>query len=122
MILRNGVDLVEIQRFADLQPGIRSRFILRVLTQDEQSEVNGSLPSLAGKFAAKEAVAKALGCGIGAISWKDIEILHDDSGQPELRLYRHALQMANELMLTRWSVSISHTKQLAIATAVFIGE
>lgn len=122
MIVRSGVDLVEIHRFADLQPGVRSRFMLRVLTQEEQQEVSGSLLTLAGKFAAKEAVAKALGCGIGMVSWQDIEILHDDQGQPLLHLYRQALQQANELMLTSWSVSISHTHQLAIATAVFIGE
>ena len=121
MILRSGVDLVEIQRFADLRPGIRSRFIQRILTQDEQREVNDSLPTLAGKFAAKEAVVKALGCGIGLVSWQDIEILHDDQGQPILYLYRHALQIANELMLTHWTVSISHTRLQAVATAVFIG-
>jgi len=121
MILRSGVDLVEIQRFAELQPGIRSRFIQRVLTQDEQHEVKDSLSTLAGKFAAKEAVVKALGCGIGLVSWQDIEILHDDQGQPILHLYRHALEIAHELDLTQWSVSISHTRLLAIATAVFIG-
>ena len=122
MILRSGVDLVEIQRFTDLRSDIRARFIQRVLTPHERIEVNDSLAGLAGKFAAKEAVAKALGCGIGQVSWQDIEILHDDQGQPILHLYKHALQVANDLKLTQWSVSISHTRLLAIATAVFMGE
>jgi len=122
MILRNGVDLVEIQRFAELKAEICSRFIQRVLTQNEQKEMKGSLATLAGKFAAKEAVVKALGCGIGPITWQEMEILHDGQGQPCLNLSGNALQMAKDQKLAQWSVSISHTRLLAIATAVFIGE
>jgi holo-[acyl-carrier protein] synthase len=121
VIIRTGIDLIEIQRFKNLDPSILSRFIARVLTEDEQTEVKNSLPKLAGKFAAKEAAVKALGCGIGPIAWQEVEILHDPEGQPKLNLHGRAIQVANEQHLTEWSLSISHTQQYATAIVVMVG-
>jgi len=122
MILRSGVDLIEIERFDRIEPKIRERFIQRVLTTKERLEVKDSNPTLAGKFAAKEAVVKALGCGIGPVSFQDIEILHDANGQPILHLHKNAGKIAEENNLKDWSVSISHTQHYAVAIAIFIGK
>jgi len=122
MNLRSGVDLIEIERFDHIEPGIRERFIHRVLTSQEQVEVKDSSLTLAGKFAAKEAVVKALGCGIGPVSFQDIEILHDTNGQPILNLYKNARKIAEDNNLKDWSVSISHTQHYAVAIAIFVGE
>ncbi len=122
MILRSGVDLIEIERFERIEPGIRERFIRRVLTAQERAEIKDSNATLAGKFAAKEAVVKALGCGIGPVSFQDIEILHDVNGQPVLHLYKNAERIAEENNLKDWSVSISHSQHYAVAVAIAAGE
>ena len=77
--------------------------------------------SLAARFAAKEAVAKALGTGIGTVHWKEIEALRGDAGEPVLQLYGKAAQLAKERNLDEWSISLSHTKIYAVAVAVAIG-
>ena len=122
MVLRSGVDLIEIERFDSIEPGIHERFIHRVLTAQERLEVKDSNATLAGKFAAKEAVAKALGCGIGPVSFQEIEVLHDTNGQPILHLYKNARRIAEEQNLNVWSVSISHSQHYAVAVAIFAGE
>lgn len=116
--LRTGVDLIEINRLADLKPEIRKRFLERVFTPLEMRQAGQSDARLAGRFAAKEAVAKALGTGIGQIRWKDIEVENDESGAPQLRLSGNAEQIAREMNLNVWSISISHSKTHAVAIAV----
>lgn len=116
--LVNGLDLIEISRFAEIDPAIRERFIQRVFTPEEQLQCEGSDERLAGKFAAKEAVAKALGSGIGQVGWREIVVLDDASGQPVLQLTGAAAQVAESLHLIDWSISITHTRSLAAATAV----
>jgi holo-[acyl-carrier protein] synthase len=120
-ILRTGIDLIEIYRLEQLDPAIRRRFIHRVFTQEEIEESQGLLSSLAGRFAAKEAVAKALGCGIGPISWQEIEIRRGEQGQPMLKLHGNALRIADELGLRTWAISISHTREHAVSIAVASG-
>jgi holo-[acyl-carrier protein] synthase len=105
-----------------VQPAIRERFLARVFTPQELEDARDSSLHLAGRFAAKEAVAKALGCGIGPVSWQEIEIRRGQAGEPVLVLYGKARQMADDLGLTTWSVSISHTKEYALAMAVACGE
>ena len=120
-MLRNGVDLLEIKRLQDMkenQPAIFERFLKRVYTPDELLEAEGRLSYLAGRFAAKEATAKALSCGIGSIGWQSIEVLSGEFGQPLLRLHDRAAQKADELSIQHWSISISHTDTLAIAMVV----
>jgi len=115
--LRTGIDLVEIRRIATQRPEIRERFLRRVFTPRELAEVGASNASLAGRFAAKEAVAKALGCGIGAVGWQSIEIHRGPQGEPLLVLTGKANQVAEGLGLTAWSISISHTRTYAVAVA-----
>jgi holo-[acyl-carrier protein] synthase len=121
MNFRNGVDLVEIERFEQIDQKILKRFINRVFTSNEQEICRDRMASYAGRFAAKEAVAKTLGTGIGEIKWKDIEILKGSQGEPLLILHGNALEKSNELGLSNWSLSISHGKQIAIAFVIASG-
>lgn len=118
MILRTGIDLIEIQRLAQLNPAIRERFLQRVFTTRELEESNQQWASLSGKFAAKEAVAKALGSGIGPVAWQDIEIHHGQQNEPVLELHGAAQRLAEQLHLELWSISISHSQTHAVAVAV----
>ncbi len=121
MNLRTGIDIVEIQRLEQINPAIRERFIRRVFTPTEIELTHGSYPSLAGRFAAKEAVSKALGTGIGMVSWQDIEIRRGPAGEPTLELHGRARLVAERLGLLTWSVSISHGRAYAVAMAVALG-
>ncbi len=119
-MIYNGIDLVEISRFETLNPRIFKRFVERVFTMNERIICEGSFHRLAGRFAAKEAVAKALQTGIGEVHWKDIEILRGDQGEPLLHLHNRALQISEELGIRQWSLSISHGKEIAIASYVAV--
>jgi len=116
-----GVDLVEIERLTTIKPAIRARFLERVYTERELTECGDIDISLAGRFAAKEAVAKALRTGIGPISWQEIEILRADNGAPVLHLHGNAQKVAEKLEIETWSVSISHSRAHAVAMAVGAG-
>lgn len=113
--IATGIDLVEIERFRTLDPKIRERFYKRVFTPAELESASGLLQHLAGKFAAKEAAAKALGCGIGEVKWQDLEILNDEFRKPTLVLHDKAILAAQHAFWTTWSVSISHTAVNAVA-------
>jgi holo-[acyl-carrier protein] synthase len=119
--LVTGVDIIEISRIAGAAERHGDRFLRRIYTRKELSLFGGNLPSLAARFAAKEAVAKALGCGIGDVFWVDIEVLRGPNGQPVLHLHGNAKQMAEEKNLTRWSVSLSHSMDMAIAMVTALG-
>jgi len=120
--LATGVDLVEISRVRWAIERQGEKFLHRIYTAQELEQVGKNIDSLAVRFAAKEAVSKALGCGIGDVSWQEIEILRDDLDAPELRLHGAALQKAGLLGLHSWSVSLSHTNSHAIAMVVAIGD
>ena len=90
----------------------------RVYTDAEIAYCAGNDQHLAGRFAAKEAVSKALGCGIGEISWQEIEILNDDLGAPVLHLHGKAAERAEQMGLSEWSVSITNLKEYAAASVV----
>jgi len=122
MKLSSGVDLVEISRIRDAITRHGERFVSRIFTEDERRDSNDRVASLAARFAAKEAVAKALGCGIGAVSWLEIEIRNDANRAPHLYLYGEAQKRAQELGLSNWSVSLSHTENQAIAFVVAISD
>jgi holo-[acyl-carrier protein] synthase len=122
MKLATGVDLVEIQRLEAAIQRHGDRFLQRIFTSQELQEVKGNLPSLAGRFAAKEAVAKALGTGIGAINWREVEVLRGAERQPVLHLHGAASLLAEELSLRCWSLSLSHTFTHAVAMVVALGE
>jgi holo-[acyl-carrier protein] synthase len=122
MKLSTGVDLVEIVRIRDAIDRHGERFIARIFTETEQRESGGRFASLAARFAAKEATAKALGCGIGDVGWLDIEVRGDENHAPHLYLYGEGQKLALRLGLSNWSVSLSHTEGHAIAFVVAIGE
>ena len=121
MTLRSGIDTIEISRLAEINPTIRKRFIQRVFTETEATQARDRNDALSGIFAAKEAVSKALGTGIGFVAWRDIEIIHLPTGQPTVKLHGNAKLVAEKLGLTEWSVSISHDRTKAIALAVAQG-
>jgi len=121
MRLVSGLDLVEVHRLEELDPAIYDRFYRRVLTPKEQDECSGVL-FLAGRFAAKEAAAKALGRGIGEIRWQEMEILNNEVGAPVLNLSGEAARQAAALGIHQWSVSITHTAGLAAAQVIGLGE
>lgn len=117
MRIKTGIDLIEIDRLENLSEPIRRRFLQRVFTGSELEEAAGSNHRLAGKFAAKEAVSKALGCGIGSVGWQEIEILNGPRGEPELHLHGRAMETSNRQHLEGWSISISHNHSQAVAVA-----
>jgi len=121
MKIQTGIDLLEIQRIRDVFSRHGERFLERIYTPAELMLCSGRVEALAGRFAAKEAVSKALGCGIGEVSWKEIEILADGKKAPRLHLHGAAAQKAEELGLADWSVSISHSRDHAVAMVVAVG-
>ena len=120
--LANGVDIIEIKRITKALEAHGERFLHRIYTTKELALFGGSTPSLAARFAGKEAVAKALGCGIGDILWVEVEILRGPNGQPELHLHGSAKRIAEEQGLTTWSISLSHSMEYAIAMVTALGE
>jgi len=121
MKLSTGVDLIEIARIREAINRHGGRFIMRIFTETEQRECAGRFTSLAARFAAKEATAKALGCGIGVVSWLDIEVRGDENHAPHLYLHGRGEKLAKELGLSDWSISLSHTENQAVAFVVAIG-
>lgn len=122
MKLSSGVDLIEIERLEQVIERHGRRFLERVYTQQELEEAGNSLQTLAGRFAAKEATAKALGTGIGAIAWREIEIRRGPQREPLLCLHGAAQDLARAQGLQTWSVSVSHSVHFAVAMVVAIGE
>ncbi len=117
-MLRCGIDLIENQRIADGIARFGDRFLNRFFTPDERADCEDQPHRLAARLAAKEAVAKALGTGIGDVSWKDIEIRGGERGRPHLVLHGAAAAMSAELGLTEWDISLTHTAELSSAMAV----
>jgi len=120
MKLATGVDLIEIARIEEVVARHGKHYLERIFTPAELEYCGKRAESLAGRFAAKEAVAKALGSGIGDISWKEIEISGDEQNAPVLTLHGAAEAKAKELGLTIWSVSISHSQSHSVAFVVAI--
>ncbi len=124
MIAGVGTDLIEIarvQRAIEKNP----RFVERVYTAQEIvycRRKKNPWQSYAARFAAKEAVSKALGTGIGSVGWTDIEILNTKNGQPLVSLHGKAQQLAVERNIQQVHVSLSHSEAYAMATAVLEGE
>ncbi|MGD8553523.1 MAG: holo-ACP synthase [Anaerolineales bacterium] len=120
--IRSGVDIVEVNRIdrAILRHG--DRFFDRFFTLQELVDAHGHTPALGARFAAKEAVAKALGTGIGEVGWKDIEIINGPQKEPLLKLHGEAARVSQSLGVTTWSVSLTHTHEHAAAVAVAIIE
>ncbi|HEY5731267.1 MAG TPA: holo-ACP synthase [Anaerolineales bacterium] len=121
MNLRTGVDLIEISRIEEVVARHGKHYLERIYTPAELEQCGKRAESLAGRFAAKEAVAKALGCGIGDVTWQEIEILGDEQNAPVLTLHGIAQEKAIKLGLTTWSVSISHSQSHSVAFVILAG-
>ncbi|MGH2581558.1 MAG: holo-ACP synthase [Anaerolineales bacterium] len=116
--LLTGIDMIEVQRLQLAVERHGERFLKRIFTHAELDQLRGNIPSLAARFAGKEAVAKALATGIGPVSWLEIEILRGQAREPILQLYGEAKQLAKQRGVTRWAISLSHTHLHAIAMVV----
>jgi holo-[acyl-carrier protein] synthase len=128
MIVGSGIDLIEVERVRRVleDPKIGLRFRDRVYTEGEidycEGKGRGKYESYAGRFAAKEAVMKALGTGWGKrVGWQDIETLPIPGGKPEVTLHHGASELARRLGISRLSISIAHTKNHAIAYVIAEG-
>ena len=121
-IIAHGIDLVDCPRIEAMVERHGKRFIERVFTASEQAyaEANkNGIEKLAGRFAAKEAVLKLMGTGWrGKIAWTDVEVINNISGQPEVTLSGEVEKIAGKLGIKHISVSITHTANFAIASAV----
>jgi holo-[acyl-carrier protein] synthase len=121
-LLQCGVDIIEIPRIAAAIERWGQPIMDRLWTPAEQRYCRGRLPELAARFAAKEAVSKTLGTGIRGIRWREIEILSDRRGKPLVFLHGGAQERAATIRLTRWAISLTHGRDLAIAFVVASGD
>ena len=125
-IVAHGIDLVDCPRIEQMIKRHGERFLKRVFTATEQAyaEANkNGIDKLAGRFAAKEAILKLMGTGWrGKIAWTDVEIANNPSGQPEVTLSGEVKKLAERLGIKHISVSITHTANFAIASAVALAE
>ena len=125
MIVGTGIDLVEIERIQQSVERYGERFLRRVYTAAEQAyclRKRNSAESLAARFAAKEAAAKALGTGINqGVTWLEIEVVREPGGRPTIAFRGRALEFATRLGVRSAALSITHTRGLAMASVVLEG-
>ena len=120
-VLSTGIDIIEIKRFTETINRQGDKFLNRIFSHQELLDCGDRMESLAARFAAKEAASKALGCGIGKVSWLDLEITRNDENQPGITLHGAASDLADSQNLNTWSISLSHTSEIAIALVVAMG-
>lgn len=118
MELAVGIDVVVISRVGKVLQKHPERFLRRVFTPEEAAVCRGRVHELAARFAAKEAVMKALGTGARGLAWREIEILPDRRGKPLVYLYGLAKQRGDAIGLHGVDVSLTHEGDLAIAAVV----
>jgi holo-[acyl-carrier protein] synthase len=122
MIIGSGIDLVEIGRIQQSVDRYGQRFLDRVYTAAEQAyclRKKKAAESLAARFAAKEAGAKALGTGISyGVNWLEIEVVREPTGRPTIRFHGRAAEIAARLGVFSAALSITHTADLAMASVV----
>ncbi|HNS21782.1 MAG TPA: holo-ACP synthase [Sedimentisphaerales bacterium] len=125
-IIAHGIDLVDFPRIEQMIERHGDRFVDRVFTPAEQRYAGAhknSVEKYAGRFAAKEAVLKLVGTGWrGKIAWTDVEVVNNPSGQPEVRLSGEVKDIAAKLGIRQISLSITHTANFAIASAVALAQ
>lgn len=121
-IIAHGIDLVDFPRIAEMIERHGERFMNRIFTGTEQAyakSTRNEIEKLAGRFAAKEAILKLVGTGWrGKIAWTDIEVVNNPMGQPEVTLTGEVKKIAEKLGIGHISISITHTANFAIASAV----
>jgi holo-[acyl-carrier protein] synthase len=124
-VLGIGVDIVENARIRAMLESHGERFLVRVFTDAERaycSPMRDPAPFFAARFAAKEAVAKAFGTGIGKeMEWRHIEVVRAESGQPSIVLHESAAAYAQQRGVSTVIVSLSHSEHYALAQAMILG-
>lgn len=113
-----GIDVIEIARVKAVLQRHPERFLARVYTREEVAFCRGRVPELAARFAAKEAVMKALGTGARGLAWREIEILPNQRGKPLVYLHGLAKERAETIGLRGVDISLTHSHDLAIAAVV----
>lgn len=113
-----GIDIIEITRIERAASRWHDAFLKRIYTAAELEYCRNRYPGLAARFAAKEAVMKALGSGATGISWRDVEILNEENGKPLVRLHGKALRKGEELGVADFSISLSHCEKYAVALVI----
>jgi len=113
-----GVDLIDIDRIIALLSRYPDRFRSRVLTEAEARYCGRKAERIAGRWAAKEAISKVLGLGVRGVGWREIEILPNWAGAPQVRLHDRAAARATRIGLEDVTVTISHERRMAVAVAV----
>ncbi|MDD5701665.1 MAG: holo-ACP synthase [Dehalococcoidales bacterium] len=117
-----GVDIIEISRIRSAVERWGDKFLNRIYTVPELERYRGKTESLAARFAGKEAAMKALNLtGLG-VSWREVEILSTPGGKPTIRLYGRMLEKANSLGLGGLEITISHSRENAIALVFGVKE
>lgn len=117
-MLSAGVDIIEIERVQRAISRWGDRFLDKVYTSAEIELCRGRAPELSARFAGKEAISKALGTGLVGISWREMEILSDRRGKPWVRLHGRAAARASKLGLSEFAISLSHSRDYAVAFVV----
>ena len=117
-MLTTGVDILELDRLKRVLDSWGQNFLDRIYTPKEQDYCKGRIPQLAARFAAKEAVMKALGTGIRGIGWKDIEVTRERGKAPQISLHDRALARANKIGVHQVAISLSHSRDYALASVV----
>ena len=115
-----GIDIIEVARVRKVYEHHRERFLKRVFTEREVQQCRGKATRLAGRFAAKEAISKALGTGIHGVAWREMEVVQLRSGRPTVRLHGNAKQRAELLGLSAFDVSMADLVEFSIAIAVAV--
>src|SRR5438045_5183221 len=113
-----GIDIIEVERVRKVFEKHGERFLHRVFTDNEIVQCRGKVTRLAGRFAAKEAISKALGTGLHGVKWREMEIVQLRSGRPTVRLHGNAKKRAEPLGLSAFDVSMADLAQFSIAIAV----
>src|ERR1700731_576427 len=115
-----GIDIIEVDRVRKVYEHHGERFLKRVFTEMEVRQCRGKATRLAGRFAAKEAISKALGTGMHGVAWREMEVVQLSSGRPTVRLSGNARRRAELLSLSAFDVSIADLQQFSIAIAIAI--
>ncbi len=117
-MLVTGVDIIEIERVERVFQRYSGRFLKRIYTEGEIAYARGRAPQLASRFAAKEAVMKLLGTGVRGVRWRDIEIVRQRGMAPHIVLHGTAQARAEHIGLTDIALSLTHSKEYAVASVV----
>ena len=113
-----GIDIIEVDRVRKVYEQHGERFLQRVFTEREIQQCHGKINRFAARFAAKEAISKALGTGIHGVAWREMEIMQLRSGRPTVRLHGKAKRRAEQLGISAFDVSMSDLAHFSIAVAI----